>query len=61
MKFNALFHSKEDLANEFGIHIDVMKYSSLISAIPSGWKLCEKEYNIMSYFSSRWGDNCKAL
>ena len=25
MKFNGLICSKEDLANEFGIHIDIMK------------------------------------
>ena len=46
MKFNGLIRSKEDLANEFGIHIDIMKYNSLISAIPSKWKQCVKKSNI---------------
>ena len=52
MKFNGLFWSKEDLANEFGIHKDaVMKYNGLISAIPSKWKRCVKNSTI-SYHTS---------
>ena len=49
MKFNGLICSKEDLANEFGIHIEIMKYNSLISAISSKWKQCVKKSNISCF------------
>ena len=55
MKFNGLIRSKEDLANEFGIHIDIMKYNSLISAIPSKWKQCVKKSNISCHTSQQMG------
>ena len=56
MKFNGLIPSKEDLANEFGIHIDIMKYNSLISAIPSKWKQCVKKSNISCHTSPADGE-----
>ena len=56
MKFNGLIRSKEDLANEFGIHIDIMKYNSLISAIPSKWKQCVKKSNISCHTSPADGE-----
>ena len=55
MKFNGLFRFNEDLANEFGIHIDIMKYS-LISAIPSKWKQCVKKSNISCHTSQADGE-----
>ena len=56
MKFNGLIRSKEDLANEFGIHIDIMKYNSLISAITSKWKQCVKKSNISCHTSPADGE-----
>ena len=56
MKFNGLIRSKEDLANEFGIHIDIMKYNSLISAIPCKWKQCVKKSNISCHTSPADGE-----
>ena len=56
MKFNGLIRSKEDLANEFGIHIDIMKYNSLIFAIPSKWKQCVKKSNISCHTSPADGE-----
>ena len=51
MKFNGIFRSKEELANGFGIHIDVMKHNSLILAIPSKWKQCVKNSTISCHAS----------
>ena len=56
MKFNGLIRSKEDLANEFDIHTDIMKYNSLISAIPSKWKQCVKNISISCHTSPADGE-----
>ena len=56
MKFNGLIRSKEDLVNEFAIYIDIMKYNSLISAIPSKWKQCVKKSNISCHKSPADGE-----
>ena len=62
MKLNGSFHSKEKLSNNFGIHLNIMKYNSLISAIPYTWKQCRKNSTLSCiYFTSRWYDQCKAL
>ena len=55
MKFNGLFCSKENLANEFDIHINVMKYNSLISAILSKWKQCVKNSTMSCHTSQADG------
>ena len=56
MKFKGLIRSKEDLANAFGIHIDIMKYNSLISAIPSKWKECVKKSKTSCHTSPADGE-----
>ena len=56
MKFNGLIRFKEDLANEFGIHIDIMKYNSLISAIPSKWRQCVRGSEVSCHASLADGE-----
>ena len=56
MKFKGLFHSNEDLANEIGIHIDVMKYNSIISPIPSKCNQCVKKSTISCHTSPADGE-----
>ena len=51
IKTNGSLRTKQELAIELGIQRDTMKYSSLISAIPSKWKKCVRESKLISHTS----------
>ena len=49
IRIDGSLRTKQELSNEFGIQIDIMKYNSLISAIPSKWKKCIRESKLVSH------------